>query len=92
MVAKSGNIRLIPIAESQPVSIMKPQSAFLLIGVILIGIAIGLKRLKQSTLMMGLGILLITLIAVKNSLFWSIVLLAVCEDLLDGQDCRVFWE
>ena len=92
MVAKSGNIRLIPIAESQPVSIMKPQSAFLLIGVILIGIAIGLKRLKQSTLMMGLGILLITLIAVKNSLFWSIVLLAVCGDLLDGQDCRVFWE
>lgn len=92
ILLKSGNIRLLNISELRPVTIKEDSFALPVIGVLLLAPALYRKKLREATVLMFAGCLLLGLIALKNMLFFSLVLLMLWGDLFTELDCGRFWE
>lgn len=92
VVLYSGNIRLLHIYELQATTIKDDAAVLFVFGFLFLGMALRRKSVRESTILMFAGCLLMGLIASKNIQFFSLVLLMLWGDLFESFDCKSFWE
>jgi hypothetical protein len=88
----SGNIGLIGITEMQPLTI-KDDVVMFLLAIVCISIAACRKRkLRESTLYFVLGLIFLTLMALKNEMFLYIALILSAADLFEAVNLTKLFE
>ena len=91
ILLRSGNIRLLSIAELQPATILRGAIVLPVLGLLFMAIGIRFRKTRESTQLLYFGFLLPALVAEKNLLFFSIVLLAQWGDLFEDFSDTTFW-
>ena len=88
----SGNIRLLGIREIQQTTLLSPGAVLLFFEILFAAVAVCRRKLREATALLGIGCTLMGLIAIKNLLFMSLVLLVLAGDCLERIDGSAFWD
>ncbi|MCR4586318.1 MAG: hypothetical protein K5686_11425 [Lachnospiraceae bacterium] len=83
---RSGAISKLAIREQQPLKITDPPAAYVFIALLLLFITVYFKKLRQSSLLLFAGFLLLALLARKNIMLFVLAFPACYADLMADAD------
>jgi hypothetical protein len=87
----SSGISLLGISELQSVSVCSEQMLFLVMGIVLCVILYRIGKLTSTTLYFAFGTGILLVVAVRNTVFYSVAILYLMKEFLKNQNLNKFY-